>query len=91
MWAKIVGHDIMRPEELEWTQRHRTLVLDHRQLHRAGYWSTDWVALRIHTKNMKLGDDVDLEQVKQLSTGNHGDEPLGESLGPHLRTYTNLL
>jgi hypothetical protein len=33
----IVGHDITRPEELERTQRHRTLVLDHRQLHRAGF------------------------------------------------------
>jgi transitional endoplasmic reticulum ATPase len=25
--------------------------------------------LRIHTKNMKLGDDVDLEQVRQPPTG----------------------
>jgi hypothetical protein len=33
----ILGHDITRPEELERTQRHRTLVLDHRQLHRAGF------------------------------------------------------
>ncbi|KIK35990.1 hypothetical protein CY34DRAFT_781092 [Suillus luteus UH-Slu-Lm8-n1] len=28
-------HNITRPEELERMQRHRTLVLDHRQLHRA--------------------------------------------------------